>query len=151
MNHYPTSAELAAFRDAGSPYVLHPVAGAYSDERTIGIGYRAAEGYMPEYVKPDPGQPWDGYHVSMSANDADRVYAIRARREASRMRSRAYYRLSHDPTTEPALPVLDLLHPDGAYFGPWYEETSYGAPYTWNVCECCGNPHTYCDCYGIAV
>ena len=67
------------------------------------------------------------------------------------MRSRAYYRLSHDPTTEPALPVLDLLHPDGAYFGPWYEETSYGAPYTWNVCECCGNPHTYCDCYGIAV
>ena len=90
MRHYPTSAELAAFRDAGSPYVLHPVAGAYSDERTIGIGYRAAEGYAPEYVTPDPGQPWDGYHVTMSANDADRVYAIRARREASRMRSRAF-------------------------------------------------------------
>ena len=142
MNHYPTSAELAslrlAYRGSAVPYQSYrsadhvsPLGGALPAERVHGIGH-----------SPDAERIWqrDGWSVG----DA-------ARREASRMRSRAYYRLSHDPTTEPALPVLDLLHPDGAYFGPWYEETSYGAPYTWNVCECCGNPHTYCDCYGIAV
>ena len=135
MSHYPTSAELAslrlAYRGSAVPYQSYrsadhvsPLGGALPAERVHGIGFRRVG---------------DGGHLT------------EARREASRMRSRAYYRLSHDPTTEPALPVLDLLHPDGAYFGPWYEETSYGAPYTWNVCECCGNPHTYCDCYGIAV
>ena len=106
MRHYPTSAELASFRAAthnatiaeveritGRPVMafVHPSASpAFPSELRHGIGYRAAEGYAPEYVTPDPGQPWDGYHVSMSANDADRVYAIRARREASRMRSRAF-------------------------------------------------------------
>ena len=123
MSHYPTSAELADMRG-------HP--------------------------SHDPVMRWERvYGTVREAGQRDfasdpAAYTL-ARREASRMRSRTYYRLSHDPTTEPALPVLDLLHPDGAYFGPWYEETSYGAPYTWNVCECCGNPHTYCDCYGIAV
>lgn len=105
MSHYPTSAELASFRrsivENDEPAhatgtrcpVLDPECepfAVFPDELRHGIGYRAAEGYMPEYVKPDPGQPWDGYHVTMSANDADRVYATRARREASRMRSRAY-------------------------------------------------------------
>ena len=96
MSHYPTSAELASFRRAilgHHPAVMHPTGGiveAFPSELRHGIGYRAAEGYAPEYVTPDPGQPWDGYHVMMSANDADRVYAIRARREASRMRSRAF-------------------------------------------------------------
>ena len=154
MSHYPTSAELAslrlAYRGSAVPYQSYrsadhvsPLGGALPAERVHGIGFRRVG---------DGGHLNGEVYIFPWNREARRVAIVtEARREASRMRSRAYYRLSHDPTTEPALPVLDLLHPDGAYFGPWYEETSYGAPYTWNVCECCGNPHTYCDCYGIAV
>lgn len=77
MSHYPSSAELAAFRRSiGSSNglrarymshpdgtVAHPTTGAWASERQHGIGYRMADKY------------WSGV----------------ARREASAMRSRAYW------------------------------------------------------------
>jgi hypothetical protein len=89
MSHYPTSADLAAFRRsiAGHPDALvdmHPdrypgFTGAWSDERQHGIGYRISQ--------DDPDLTWCRDECCVWA-DGD-SYVI-PRREASAMRSRAY-------------------------------------------------------------
>lgn len=99
---YPTSADLAAFRSALHaalpPHhaddcgITDPPEGmaAWEDEREHGVGLRAAERRLPVYVT-DPADPRS--LLVMSANDADRLRAVLARREAAAMRSRAFARV----------------------------------------------------------
>ena len=81
-SHYPTSAELAAFRRsiatpsmAADPFWVccpSPESGAWSHERERGIGYR------------DRGSVFDDIYYP----------AVTARREASRMRTAAFARMA---------------------------------------------------------
>ena len=98
----PNADELAAFRRAIRPDLddIHPeaspdmaahhgIAAAWESERREGIGHPAAEHRQPVYVT-DPADPRS--LLVMSANDAARLRASLARREAAAMRSRAYLR-----------------------------------------------------------
>ena len=110
MSHYPSSAELAAFRRAayrGTPHGA--IWGALPSERKLGIGNG------PEI--------WNGAEDRWPSN---------VRREASALRSRAYHRMARDCDARWMLPALDLLNPDGSYFGPWFEEAHFGVPYTFH-------------------
>ena len=112
MSHYPSSAELAAFRwpwprtVPNDPMVNRPTL------------WELRYGTVQEAGQRD------------FAGDPARHSEMRA--EASAMRSRAYHRMARDCDARWMLPVLDLLNPDGSYFGPWFEETHFGVPYTFH-------------------
>ena len=104
--HFPTSADLAAFRRAIRPAVgdLHPdaspdmaafhgLAGAWTSELAGGIGYPAAEHRQPVYVT----DPHDARSLLvMSANDADRLRYVTARTMAGAMRRDAWALLTFE-------------------------------------------------------
>lgn len=112
MSHYPSSAELAAFRRSiaspysgphGIRYSHGPLGltdmresgnyrGAWSHELQHGIGYRISD------------------DLAMTDDDIEGEYA-QARREASAMRSRAYARMLMD-SWDPSGPV-DWSYPYG--------------------------------------
>lgn len=130
MSHYPSSAELAAFRRSILPSWFAAYEHGYRDMAGRIV---AANGTMKQYGCPVQN---GRHHI-----------ATITRREASAMRSRAYDRAARDCDAAYSLPLLDMLNPDGSYFGPWYEELSYGVPYIFDTCERCAQPHTYCPCY----
>ena len=78
QSHYPSSAELAAFRRSiGPQWLVNPPTGynglATSDELQHGIGYHPFNGDGPSYLNTDSA-----------------LYTY-ARAKASRMRSATYY------------------------------------------------------------
>lgn len=137
MSHYPSTAELAAFRRSihnANPdvdwrigpdapcFVNDPPAAAWPDERRDGIGYLETAPDAMCIVIPD---------------GAVHTGAI-ARRRAGVLRSRAYRAM--DPGNH-WLPRAE--RPTAAH-----DELTYGIPTLYRDCECCGNPAGSCDCYG---
>ena len=129
MNHYPSSAELAAFRRAipkrhpayerapGSPFRTRSGGRAWPWERRWGVGFQAAT--------PPPG-----WHADPWASRAGE-----ARRGAAAMRARAFHDLIFGPGW-----TSDMIHPqavqcDGTvapgqrgYVAAWIEELAHGCP-----------------------
>lgn len=108
MSHYPSTAELAAFRED-----IHRLSGPhFTDDCTVGMSHPPEGGAWLDELSNGIGYlPW------WAMSDAR---ASRARREAGAMRTRAYEAASGD---DRSLPGTD----DRA----WIDETQHGAPWAW--------------------